>query len=381
MMCDRATCWSTPRIRSSLFCRCAPIGKPRHVLPVLEEVTGLAVRGFLRVSGPRYLPMARGEEGGREIGEAELRRLMANSELLVLHGVDETAPPWLVDLARSARRLLLFPRDRVGASFLGVAAGSGLQGEWYVASDLPPSPVAREFAGLDLSLLPPLTSLQPLTTTADGLVPLKVRLGGRGPSEAALVLGEEGNRRWSVVLAAGYWRWAFREGAPRRAYRSLWAGVADWLLANEPLVAGSGVRPTERVLPRGSGVEWRAPGLAGTGVAVRLSRADTLVFDSIVTVGADDAFWTPRLEPATYAFAAASSEGGELGVGRFDVEAYTDEMYLPPRADETLTGDDSEGAIGRDREGRPLRTHPAPLVLILGLLCGEWIGRRRRGLR
>ncbi len=358
-----------------------PDWEPRHVLPVLEEVTGLPVRGYLQVSGPRYLPMALGEDGGNEVGEAELRRILASSELLVLHGVDESAPPWLVDLAQSAHRLLLFPMDRIGASFLGIAAGSGLQGEWYVASELPPSPVAREFAGLDLSVLPPLTSLQPLTTAPDGLVPLQVRLGGRGPSEAALVLGAEDDRRWGVVLAAGFWRWAFRAGAPRRAYRSLWAGVADWLLANEPLVAGSGVRPTDLVLPRGSIVDWRAPGLADTDVSLRISRADTLVVDSTVTVGADDAFRILQLEPAAYTFEASSVEGDELGAGRFDIEAYTDELFLPPRADDALAGDDSEGAVGRDREGRPLRTHPAPFVLILGLLCGEWIGRRRRGLR
>jgi hypothetical protein len=36
----------------------------------------------------------------------------------------------------------------------------------------------------------------------------------------------------------------------------------------------------------------------------------------------------------------------------------------------------------RDEEpGAPLRTEPWPYLLLIGLLCGEWIGRRRSGLR
>jgi hypothetical protein len=31
--------------------------------------------------------------------------------------------------------------------------------------------------------------------------------------------------------------------------------------------------------------------------------------------------------------------------------------------------------------GTPLRTRPWPYLLVIGLLCGEWIGRRRSGLR
>jgi hypothetical protein len=31
--------------------------------------------------------------------------------------------------------------------------------------------------------------------------------------------------------------------------------------------------------------------------------------------------------------------------------------------------------------GRPLRTHPLPYLLLLGVLFAEWAGRRRSGLR
>ena len=44
----------------------------------------------------------------------------------------------------------------------------------------------------------------------------------------------------------------------------------------------------------------------------------------------------------------------------------------------------AQGAEGIEREeepGSPLRTEPWPYLLVIGLLCGEWIGRRRSGLR
>jgi hypothetical protein len=39
------------------------------------------------------------------------------------------------------------------------------------------------------------------------------------------------------------------------------------------------------------------------------------------------------------------------------------------------------GRRADDAERRPLRAHPAPWLVLLGLLCGEWVMRRRKGLR
>ena len=355
-----------------------PDWEPRHLLPVLEDVTGLPARGYLRVAGSRHLPIGRGEEVADEVTEDELRTMLAGAEIVVLHGVGATAPAWVRDIARNAPRLLVFPADRAGASLGGVAVAGEVEAEWYVAADLPASPVAGQFAGLDPGALPPLTALHP-ATALPGTVALQVQLGGRGTGEAALVLiGGEG-RRVGVGLAQGYWRWSARGGTPRRAYRSLWAGVANWLFAGERLATDGPPGPAEPVIGRGSPVRWQAPGMAGQELGVRLARAGETVFESAVTVDSTETFTTPPLDPGAYDFVLSPGGGGEEASGRFDVERYTGELRLPPVVD-AEGGSAEEGGTGV-AAGRPLRTHPAPFILVLALLCGEWIGRRRRGLR
>lgn len=355
-----------------------PDWEPRHLLPVLEDVTGLPARGYLRVTGSRYLPIGRGDEVADEVGEGELRTMLDDADIVVLHGVGATAPDWVRDAARNARRLLLFPVDRAGASLGGVAVAGEVEGEWYVAADLPASPVAGQFADLDLGALPPLTALHPATAPS-GAVALQVHLGGRGTGEAALVLVAAEGRRVGVGLAAGYWRWAAREGTPRRAYRSLWAGVANWLFAGERLATAGPPGPAEAVIGRGSPVRWQAPGMAGQELALRLVRGGETVFESTVAVDSTETFITAPLDPGAYDFMLFPGAGGEETSGRFDVERYTGELRLPPVVD-AVRGDAAEGGA-RAAAGRPLRTHPAPFILVLAVLCGEWIGRRRRGLR
>ena len=182
-----------------------------------------------------------------------------------------------------------------------------------------------------------------------------------------------------VGLAAGYWRWAAREGTPRRAYRSLWAGVANWLFAGERLATAGPPGPAEPVIGRGSPVRWQAPGLAGQELGLRLVRAGETVFESTVAVDSTETFTTAPLDPGAYDFVLSPGAGGEETSGRFDVERYTGELRLPPVVD-AVSGDAAEGGA-RAAAGRPLRTHPAPFILVLAVLCGEWIGRRRRGLR
>ena len=367
-----------PRQAGLLLLSLRPDWEPRYLLPVLEDVTGLPARGYLRVAGSRYLPLGRGEEVAEEVNEDELGTLLAGADIVVLHGVDARAPDWVRNAARDAPRLLIFPADRAGASLGGVEVAGSVQGEWYVTADLPASPLAGEFVGLDLRALPPLTILHPVTASS-GSVALQVQFGGRGTGEAALVLRTEEGRRLGIALATGYWRWAAREGTPRRAYRSLWAGVANWLFAGERLAAAAPPGPVDLVVTRGSPVPWQAPGLAGREIGLRLARAGEVVLDSTVAVDSTEIFTTAPLDPGTYDFAITATPGGEDASGRFDVERYTGDLRLPAIADDVS----GEAAAGGDRgnDGRPLRTHPAPYLFILAILCGEWIGRRRQGLR
>ncbi len=355
-----------------------PDWEPRHLLPVLEDVTGLPARGFLRVVGPRYLPLGRGSEVVEEVSEDELRAMLAAADVAVLHGVDASAPGWVRDAARVASRLLVFPADRAGASLGGMAVAGEVAGEWYVAADLPASPLAGEFAGLDLRALPPLTALRPAAAPS-GSVAVRARLGGRGAGEPVLVLSAGEGRRVAVGLARGFWRWAAREGTPRRAYRSLWAGVASWLFADERVSSTAPPGPAEPVVARGRPVRWEARGMAGRNLGVVLSRDGETVFDSTVAVDSTEAFATAPLEPGVYDFAVSPEGDGEEARGRFDVERYSGDLRLPRVA--AAVGGDAAAADARAADGRPLRTHPAPFLLVLAVLCGEWIGRRRQGLR
>jgi hypothetical protein len=129
-------------------------------------------------------------------------------------------------------------------------------------------------------------------------------------------------------------------------------------------------------------VEWLARSLAGDSVQLRITKGDSAVVDTLLHVPEDGVLATPSLPPGAYDYLAhAGSRGGVVVQGSFDVESHTDELRHPPAHDlpsvaaASLPGEAAAG--GR----RPLRTHPLPYFLLLGLLCGEWIGRRRKGLR
>ena len=137
-----------------------------------------------------------------------------------------------------APRSIVFPSDPAGALASGVEARGHLDGEWYATPDLPPSPLAASLSGADLTGLPPLTAILPQRTPGTAADPDPAPAAGSGPAEAGLVLDENRGRRRAVVLASGFWRWAFREGPDREAYRRLWAGVAG--MAARVCAAGRG---------------------------------------------------------------------------------------------------------------------------------------------
>jgi len=377
-----------------------PDWEPRFLLPLLGDVTGLPTRGYLRLGEGGYLAMGSGEEGAAPAPLEEVQQAVRTADLLVVHGADGSAPGWLLEAAGEAVRLLVLPRDRVGASLGGVSVTGPVPGEWSPVSELPSSPLMGELAGVALEGLPPLSGILPLVDPGALPVPIRLQRAGRGVEEAALVLVEEGRRRRVVTLASGFWRWGFREGTSRDAYRRLWAGVGGWLLGNEPLVAGAGIRPTSWVLPREGAIVWQAPALAGEALALEVRRdvegdgPGEVVLDTVVTVPGSGTFATPPLPPGAYRYRGEQrgdpegegiqdpGEGGmEVGSGRFDVEAYVPELIPVPATLEEAVAEAAAEGLRPGSPRHPLRSHPLPFLLILGLLCGEWIGRRRQGLR
>jgi len=380
---DERVLWLSvgPEIRGAVLLSLRPTWEPRFVLPVLQQVTGLQARGYLRLGDGRYLVAAGGTSDRAVVTEAEVRRAMSQAELLVLHGVGGGAPDWIVEQARTASRLLVFAHDPAGAALAGVEVGNPLRGEWYPTAELPPSPLAADLSGAELTGLPPLGGVLPVLRD-DAPGPLTLQRDGQGRAERALTLTQANGRRRAVVLASGFWRWGFREGSPREAYRRLWAAVSGWLLANEAVASGVGVRPLAPVVPREQPVDWFAPGFAGDSIRLRIRTGDAAVVDTVLVVPPEESFRTNRLPPGRYAFTADRGEGTDSeGEGEFDVEHFTDELLLPPAVLDSASGAGAEGLRQAAPVGRPLRTHPLPYVLLLVLLCSEWIGRRRLGLR
>lgn len=356
----------------------APDWEPRFLLPVLDQVTGLPVRGFLRTGPGRYHPMDAEASGNTAaIDEAAMERLMRRAEMVVAMGVDGSTAG-LVEAATSrTARLLIFPRDGAGAVGGGVAVGGALPGEWYL-DEAPPSPIAGEVDRFVGAGLPPLTRVLPVVGESAGTA-LHLRLGGAGESRAALILRADGPRRVGVVLAQGFWRWAFRGGEPREHYRSLWAAIGGWMMADEPLAAGPGVRPARPVLQRGLRAPWFGRGYENEQIVLTVAAATgDVVLDSTLTVPPGGLFTTAPLAAGTYTYTAIAS--ADTVGGTFHVEAFTDEMLQRPTdaADLTMRAPDGDAAAERNR---PLRTWPFPYLVILAAVCAEWIGRRRAGLR
>ena len=363
-----------------------PDWEPRFLLPVLSQITGLDSSGFLGLSGSRYLRLGSGSQIGPPVDETEVRAALSGADFVVLHGLGGEAPDWVRTTLAEAPRSIVFPSDPTGALASGVEARGHLDGEWYPTPDLPPSPLAASLSGADLTGLPPLTAILPRRTPGIVSTPIPLQRQGSGPMEAGLVLDENRGRRRAVVLASGFWRWAFREGPDREAYRRLWAGVAGWLLASASQDGATPVRPEKRVWSSREPMAWRAPGLIGENVHLALSvndsAGDSMVLDTTVVVDGAGLIRTRALPVAEYSYLITRpGEDVSIGSGRIESEIHSLELLRRPVDISPAGSDAAEGAPTRVGLGPPLRTHPGPYLLILVLLSAEWIGRRRGGLR
>lgn len=353
-----------------------PDWEPRYLLPVLEEVTGLPGLGYLRVGPDRYVPMGRALDRGGPVDSATVRQAAGEAALLVVQGLREGADAWARNLVGRPGPDLFLLDDPSAARLLGIPTGDLRREEWYVSSDIPPSPIAGSLAGMDFQGLPPLSDVLLPTDPARVRGALFVQERGAGPLEAAIHLEENAGDRTALVLASGWWRWAAR---PRglQAYRHVWSGVAGWLLGGES-VAGAQARPVRWVVDRGEPVAWTAP-VDGIERHVVVTRGDSVVAETrVVDRGGFDVGVLP---PDRYDYLVEGPDGDTLSTGRFDVARTTEEMAVPPLVIEGPELAEGRAAADEREPGAPLRTEPWPYLLIIVLLCGEWIGRRRSGLR
>jgi len=367
-----------------------PDWEPRFLMPVLEQALGLPVRGFLRVADGRYVEMGAGEVAGRPADEAAVRRVVGGADLVVLHGLGDAAPAWALEAARRARRALIFPATSARDAGVPLALPPAMAGEWYPTSDIPASPVASLLAAMPTVSLPPLTGVRPVVGLDGAWAPLTVSRGGRGSGAPVVVAGEKDGRRWAVATAEGFWRWAFRGGEARQAYRRLWGAIGGWLAEQNFAPGDSAVRPVRIVARRGEPIGWVAGAAEADSVAVRITDATgAVVVDTVVSELRGDTAYTAPLAPGHYGYAARAFVGGaEVGAaeGPISVESFSPEFL---RAGAEIGAFDGAGGAGAPdpairnivREGEPLHTLPWVYLMIVGLVCTEWVLRRRWGLR
>ncbi|MDT8341806.1 MAG: hypothetical protein RQ751_09865 [Longimicrobiales bacterium] len=352
-----------------------PDWEPRFLLGVLAEVTGLPARGFLRVGPDRFLTT----DGGEVMSAAEVAVELEEARLAVVHRPPAEPGPAFARALERTPRLLRLPRTD------GPDAG---RGEWYLAPGLPPSPVAGELAGLPLAGLPPLSGVIREGEANTPVLLLVPPAGDDADARPALLLYDTPGGRRAEARAGGFWRWAIREGPSRELYRRLWSGVAAWLLSDGIApVRDVGLAPVEPVVAPGAPVAWRAgPAAAGT-LRVRLASGDPAVpppAEARLSVDSLGRAAQPApTAPGLYRWEAEVLTGpapGTAATGILVVEAH-DVDLLPVRALHLAEVAQAASAPSSAPARRPLRGHPAPYLLLLGLLAAEWVARRRSGLR
>ncbi len=334
------------RAASAVFVSTSPDQDARFAIAVLRGALSLPTRGFLRVAPGRW----RHEGSLTPVTEVEVRQAVRDAPVAILHG--DTAifgPP---QLATAGPLALIVPAESE-------------DGEWYAIAT-PPSPLSSSLAALPLDSLPPMQAGVPFVGE---WVALEARRG-REEVRRAVVTGRDTPRRVAVISASGLWRWRFRGGASADAYAALWGGIFDWLAAER--ADKRGAVPDERLVRAGDQIRWRRGSSSDSVVRVvvqrrRATRADTIVLRFAPGVAAIE---TPGLDAGTYDVTVPN--------GRATLVVNAPTELLPARP--TL----ESGGVGRRSAadaGGGARLAGWFYALVIALLCLEWFGRRRAGLR
>ena len=323
----------------------------RFLFTTLSEVADLPVRGYVGLERDRWRTM----HDLAPASAAEVRRAVRGADLLVLKGESG-------DLATGAgpRGLWLWPSGEGGETVLA--------GDWYLAAG-GASPLAGALLGAPLDSFPPATRLVPIEPGPDDWVALTAQESRRGAVRPAVIGSEAGRRRRVTVAVDGLWRWSFQGGASEQTYRAWTAATVSWLLGGADSVRGR-VRPVRAVVQQRRPVifEWVGGG-APEPTAITLRAADTTRTDTLAFDGEGRAELT--LAPGDYRYTV---EGG--GAGTVAVEVFSDELLPRPVRLAAQAGE------------RPLAERRAPArerLWLFGIavlaLAGEWLARRRLGLR
>lgn len=323
----------------------------RALYRALLDVAQLPVRGYVQIEPGRWRSYA----DLAPVASEEVRRAARGADLLIVKGDQSEAG------VTRARGVWLWPAEGNGIT--------AIPGDWYV-TPAGASPIGGAFTGLPVDSFPPAVQVLPMQPDSGGWVAMTAQNGRRGP-ERPVVMGSATARRREVTVAAdGLWRWAFRGGSSEQGYRSWVAATASWLLGGADSITGR-ARPVRSVVTNQRPIvfQWLAAGRPAPLEIVWSStggtQRDTLEFDGAGRASA----WLP---PGAYQYRL---EGG--GNGLVAVEEYSDE-WLPRPV--TLTSREEVSVLASTAPSRARGWVWLFAVCVLGL-AGEWLARRRLGLR
>ena len=323
----------------------------RALYRALLDVAQLPVRGYVQIEPGRW----RSYHDLAPVAAAEVRRAARGADLLIVKGDQSEAA------ATRARGVWLWPAEGNGTT--------AIAGDWYVTPG-GASPLAGAFTGLPVDSFPPTMQVLPMQPDSGGWIAMTAQNGRRGP-ERPVVMGHATARRREVTVAAdGLWRWAFRGGSSEQGYRSWVAATASWLLGGADSITGR-ARPVRNVVSNQRPIvfEWLAASQA-TPLEIVWSTAGTTTRDTLQFDGAGRA--SAWLSPGSYQYRL---EGG--GSGLVAVEEYSDE-WLPRPV--TLNPREEITALASAAPSRARGWVWLFALCVLGL-AGEWLARRRLGLR
>ncbi len=323
----------------------------RFLYRTLREVAQLPVRGYVRIEGNRWRSMG----DLRPVSADVVRRAARRADLLILKGgVAEFAE------GSAARGVWSWPSGEGGES--------QLSGDWYL-SESDASPLAGAFLGQPVDSFPPSFLLTPMATGPRDWVALYAQLGRRGPQRPAVFGRQEGRARRVTVAVEGLWRWSFRGGSSEQSYRSWVAATASWLLGAADSSEGI-VRPIQPVVASGRPIlfEWLGSGDA-IAQPVVWSGAGGQTTDTLRFGGDGRArVW---LQPGEYRYRLTGGATGTVAV-----EQYSEE-FLP----RTVSLTAHEGRAARSTSRTAARDWLWLFGICILALSGEWLARRRLGLR
>ncbi len=334
------------RAASAVFASTSPDFDARYALAVLRGSLGIPTRGYFRVAPGEW----RIDGALTPVTEADVRQALHDAPVAIIHG-DTSA-------FGEPRTLTLGP--------LALVVTSGMEGEWY-PSAAPASPLAPALSGVAWDSLPPVAVA---STTPKGTWEGVDARRGRGAESKPLLVGTDEPRRVVVVAASGMWRWRFRGGSSADAFAAFWGSIFDWLAAER--ADRRAAVPDERLLRAGDPIRWRRGAPVDSVVSVVLRSRGSSRVDSLTLRFPPDVSVVESHPLAPGVYDVTTRGGSALLV----INASREWLPRAPRLSATTI----RGSAAADAAPR-LRADGWAYALAIGLLCLEWLVRRRRGMR